>query len=206
MIDSRKVDEIKKHIGIPKYFDAIIIPEMEGYYSDYTVDFESRPVVKCPLHGEDTPSLRWYEDTNTFYCFGCRAGGDIINLHRLFVNAINGDSPTFEEAVDFLYDFFIKGKESSHILTKGKASKTNKKDTKVSSNTDMLRLSSYIKDLESTLMIDNSIDTERKKEVYWAIDNVHMLVGLNILNALDGISYIRDVVSNGTRGLKEKIT
>ncbi len=66
-VNSIQVEQVKK-VLIPKYFYEIIIPNMEGYYSDYTVDFESKPVVKCPLHGEDTPSLRWYEDTNTFYC------------------------------------------------------------------------------------------------------------------------------------------
>lgn len=40
-------------------------------------------VIACPFHKEKTPSLRVYE--HGFYCFGCGAGGDIINFTaRLF--------------------------------------------------------------------------------------------------------------------------
>ena len=30
----------------------------------------------CPFHKETTPSFLIKEDTNTFKCFGCGAGGD----------------------------------------------------------------------------------------------------------------------------------
>lgn len=32
----------------------------------------------CPFHLEKTPSLVVYEETQSFYCFGCGAGGDVI--------------------------------------------------------------------------------------------------------------------------------
>lgn len=32
----------------------------------------------CPFHDEKTPSLKLYE--NSFYCFGCGAGGDVITF------------------------------------------------------------------------------------------------------------------------------
>ena len=34
----------------------------------------------CPLHGEDTPSLKIYPATNTWHCFGCHVGSDSIDL------------------------------------------------------------------------------------------------------------------------------
>lgn len=34
----------------------------------------------CPFHDERTASLKIYESTNSFYCFGCHAGGDVINF------------------------------------------------------------------------------------------------------------------------------
>ncbi len=48
----------------------------------------------CPIHQEKTPSFYVYTKTNTFHCFGCGAGGDIINLVKKlygcsFVEAVN---------------------------------------------------------------------------------------------------------------------
>ncbi len=37
----------------------------------------------CPFHNEKTPSFYVYPDTNSFYCFGCGAGGDAITFVKL---------------------------------------------------------------------------------------------------------------------------
>ncbi len=34
----------------------------------------------CPFHSEKTPSFVVYKDTQSFYCFGCGAGGDVITF------------------------------------------------------------------------------------------------------------------------------
>lgn len=46
-----------------------------------------RTKYNCPLHNEDTPSFVWYKNTNTFYCFGCGEGGDVIELYQKLNNA-----------------------------------------------------------------------------------------------------------------------
>lgn len=39
-------------------------------------------VGPCPLHQETRPSFTVYPQSGTFYCFGCRQGGDVIELVR----------------------------------------------------------------------------------------------------------------------------
>lgn len=40
-------------------------------------------VCLCPFHSEKTASCHIYGDTQSFYCFGCGAGGDVITFIRL---------------------------------------------------------------------------------------------------------------------------
>lgn len=50
----------------------------------------------CPFHSEKTPSMVVYPDTQSFYCFGCGAGGDVITF---IMKIENLDYP---EAIRFL--------------------------------------------------------------------------------------------------------
>lgn len=50
-----------------------------------------RLVGGCPLHADTAPSFTVYLDTDSFYCFGCGAGGDVVTflsqLHQLSFRA-----------------------------------------------------------------------------------------------------------------------
>ena len=50
----------------------------------------------CPFHSEKTPSFYVYPDTQSFYCFGCGAAGDVIGFIRKI------DSIDYREAVKLL--------------------------------------------------------------------------------------------------------
>ena len=52
----------------------------------------------CPFHGEKTPSFTVYPDTQSFYCFGCGEGGDVIR----FICSI--ENLNYIDAVKFLAD------------------------------------------------------------------------------------------------------
>lgn len=44
----------------------------------------------CPIHNERTPSFFVYPDTQRFKCFGCNAGGDVID----FIKEVEGQDFT----------------------------------------------------------------------------------------------------------------
>lgn len=46
----------------------------------------STAVGLCPFHNEKTPSFTVYNDTQSFYCFGCGAGGDAVTFIRKIEN------------------------------------------------------------------------------------------------------------------------
>ena len=50
----------------------------------------------CPFHAEKTPSCFVYGSTQSFYCFGCGVGGDIIT----FIEKI--ENLSYVEAIKFL--------------------------------------------------------------------------------------------------------
>lgn len=54
---------------------------------------ENRVKYLCPLHNERSSSFVWYKNNNSYYCFGCGKGGDVINLY------MNMTDCTFVQAV-----------------------------------------------------------------------------------------------------------
>ena len=60
------------------------------------VDFRPHRKALCLFHKEKTPSMTYYPQTNTFYCWGCGKSGDVIDI----VMCLNNMS--FKEAMDFL--------------------------------------------------------------------------------------------------------
>ena len=184
---------VREKITVPKYFDEIILPDMPDYYSDFTVDFDVKPVVKCPLHGEDVPSLRYYDDTNTYFCWGCRSGGDIIHLHREYMRKCRGEEISYENAVRFLYKYFIEGKEDTLISNK---IKHTKEEDKLSSNVELCRYAKYLKNLEEALETGNNIDLEKKIKIYNKADDLELLVGMNIINASEAMQETKMYIQN----------
>ena len=41
---------------------------------------------RCPFHNEKTPSFYVYPDTQSFYCFGCGSGGEVITFIKKIEN------------------------------------------------------------------------------------------------------------------------
>ena len=75
--------------------------DMEEVASKY-VNLQYRgtrmPKGLCPFHTEKTPSFTIYRDTQSYYCFGCGNGGDVITFIK------NIERLDYVEAVRFLCD------------------------------------------------------------------------------------------------------
>ncbi len=80
---------------IARVKEAIPIEELAMQY------VELRPsgrnlIGRCPFHSDRSPSLVVFPETRSFHCFGCRAGGDVVNFLMLARNL------TFSEALSSL--------------------------------------------------------------------------------------------------------
>lgn len=125
LVNKEEILKYVKIIDIAERFNLDLEPISSG-------DFNFR--CRCPFHKngqERTPSLYISETTNSFYCYGCQAGTNVIDFYILhtdkdFIEAIHdlkeyvGDSDV-ETVVHIIDTFPIKLKISNLfriILTK----------------------------------------------------------------------------------------
>ena len=57
--------------------------DIDRVVSFYGYEPNRQGFVSCPFHSEKTASCKIYPKSNSFYCFGCGAGGDVIDFVRL---------------------------------------------------------------------------------------------------------------------------
>lgn len=183
---------VKKQVTIPMYFYNIIIPQLGSYFDNYPVNFDNDPRACCPLHDEDTPSFRYYESTNSFYCFGCTKGGDVVHLHMYFAEKMNGKRPTKDEAIAFLYQYFVQGHESETFIDK--STQTIDSKEKLNTDTEIVKLNIYRMNLEKSLTFDKNISLAVKKQLWELLDNVDMLLSKDLIKADNAEKYIRQKV------------
>lgn len=196
IMNQRRAEVLSK-VSIPMYFYNVIVPQLGDYYSLYPVDFDNKPVVCCPLHDEDTPSCRYYPETESFYCFGCQKGGNVINLHKYFFERMNGHSIDTETAIMFLFNFFIKNNSTLPVLEKQK--QTIDQPIQKSTDIDMIRYNRYADTLESTLKVDNNIPQDSKEIIWHEMDNMSLLLSINEVGAVDALQHIKSVVKNNIK-------
>ena len=93
---------------------AAVTPRMAA--ERYGLPIQQGNMICCPFHADRTPSMKLNEDY--FYCFGCGATGDVIDLAaRLF------DLSKYEAVQKLAADFGISGEKPS-VLAKLKRGKT----------------------------------------------------------------------------------
>jgi hypothetical protein len=183
---------VKAHVTIPMYFYNIIVPQLDGYFDLYPVNFDNDPRACCPLHDEDTPSFRYYEDTQSFYCFGCAKGGNVINLHMYFAEKMNGKMPSKDEAIAFLYQYFVKGHESETFIDQ-KAQKIDKKE-RFNTDSEVVKFNIYRTNLENSITVDKNIKQEIKEQMWDVLDHIDMLLSKDLIKVDNAEEYIKQKV------------
>ncbi len=69
-------------------------------------------MIRCilPGHNDSGPSFRYYPDTRSFYCYGCRRGGNLIDLIGYMEGKDNKEA--YQEAIrlyGYLYPDLVEG-------------------------------------------------------------------------------------------------
>lgn len=93
---------------------AAVTPRMAA--ERYGLPIRQGSMIRCPFHADRTPSMKLNEDY--FYCFGCGASGDVIDLAaRLF------GLSSYDAAKKLAADFGITGQKPSILarLQRGKS-------------------------------------------------------------------------------------
>mgnify|MGYP001011818969 CR=1 FL=1 len=83
---------------------AAVTPRMAA--ARYGLPIQQGSMVCCPFHADRTPSMKLNEDY--FYCFGCGASGDVIDLAARLFN-LSG----YDAAKKLAADFGITGQKPS---------------------------------------------------------------------------------------------
>ena len=82
-------------------------------------------VGKCPFHDENTPSFNVNNEKGLFYCFGCKAGGNIITFTKKYKNF------TFNEAVNYISEYTGVKLLNNTFLNKDKNNQLNQTEIKI---------------------------------------------------------------------------
>ena len=70
MIPREVVEEVRRRTDIVELIGSYVTLKRAG--SNYN--------GLCPFHSEKTPSFTVFPDSESFYCFGCGAGGDCVTF------------------------------------------------------------------------------------------------------------------------------
>lgn len=87
-IEDEVINRIKESCSIEEIISRYVALKRSG----------SRAMGLCPFHSEKTPSFTVFNDTQSFYCFGCGAGGDVITF------IMRAEGLDYIDAIKFLAD------------------------------------------------------------------------------------------------------
>ena len=182
---SIKLDIIKSNTNL--------VDEINDEYPQVTMVRAGHDRFKCvcPFHADSEPSCTIYADTNSFYCWGCHAFGDIVDWTRKIRKI------TIQEAIDFL---LAKYKLSSDYDDVGLAimSLERSADFVVSDDNEPLAMNYYISNAcraMSGVIGDNKENMKPVNKLITTLDRQ------TIKNNLGGLLKIKKIIP----GLVKKV-
>lgn len=91
--------------GIAEYFNSMIYPRHPrlGYFNE---DDANPGKVVCPFHDDLNPSMGIVPDSEVFHCFGCRASGNVVTLHRRYLEKYHSVKMSYKDALQDLIETF----------------------------------------------------------------------------------------------------
>ena len=72
--------------------ERLNIADVVGQYVSLTPAGKGRLKGLCPFHNEKTPSFQVDTEQGYYYCFGCKAGGDLFSFVQRTENLSFGDA------------------------------------------------------------------------------------------------------------------
>lgn len=121
------------NVNIEQIKEQIPIRNIIGQYTDVKKD-----KARCIFHSDNKPSLQIYDDTNTWYCFVCGIGGDVIKFIELAENV------DFIEAIKKL-----TGEENIHFNNQANYNQISAKD--------LIEIIDELKDMEQEPIFDERL-------------------------------------------------
>ena len=111
-------------------------------------------VGKCPFHNENTPSFNVNNEKGLFYCFGCKAGGNIITFTKKYKNF------TFNEAVNYISEYTGVKLSNNTFLNKDKHNQLNQTEIKILKACNDFFMECYVKNKKASDYLKKRVSDE----------------------------------------------
>lgn len=106
---SEIVRQAESKVNLIDYFNTYVVGEVEINGHRQTI----RPIQKggsslCPLHSETDASFKVFEKNGMllYHCFGCGAGGSVVNLYRRIEGQRRGVNLSLDESAKRLLSLY----------------------------------------------------------------------------------------------------
>ena len=111
-------------------------------------------VGKCPFHEEKTPSFNVNNEKGLFYCFGCKAGGNIITFTKKYKNF------TFNEAVNYISEYTGIKFLNNTLTNKSKQNRLNTIEIEILKACNNFFRECYLKNRKASDYLENRVSQE----------------------------------------------